>query len=151
VSFVSDEPNLVLEPPGPRGFGFPRRDDASIEATSKLSGALGAPFRLFVEAGEHQRFELGRNRDAAGRERLGRLVQMLNADFDHRFAVEHVDPRQEVLGDGAEGINVGARVGRAWLDDRLRGHVLRRADERADTGELRFAVNCQLLDHAKIE
>ena len=133
---VAIEIRLVLAPPGQRSGAVPGLDRARFDPAPELGGALRAAVGILVEAREHDRFELGRDRDPSRRQRLRLLVEVLAAHLDDRLAVEDIDPREQVVGDRPEGVDVGAGVDRVRLEDGLRSHVLGRADDRAGAGQL---------------
>ena len=123
----------------------PGLNRARFDPAPELGGALRAAGGILVETREHDRFELGRDREPSRRQRLRLLVEVLAAHFYDRLAVEDIDPREQVVRDRPQGVDVSTGVDRVRLADGLRSHVLGRADDHAGAGQLDVSIDLETL------
>lgn len=87
------ELRLVLEPSCAGLVAGPGLDPASLEAAFEVGGARRARGGIPLQACQHDRFEVGRDRYPPRRQRHRFLVKVLAANLDSRLAVEDVGRR----------------------------------------------------------
>ena len=111
-----------------RGDQFAASAQASSSSAQHLRGGI-AISRVFLEAAEHDRFEI---RGYAGLKLRGwsdRVSGMSDHHFHGGLAHERRAARECVVGDGAQAVDIGRSIGWLVMHDLLGGHVQRRAGD----------------------
>ena len=102
----------VLFPPGSRRPLVPAfAGPAALDDGQELARRPAARCRILLEARQHELVELARNRQlGALRRRHRRRLHVLQEHLHRRVGLEHELAGQQVVGDAAERVDVGAAV-----------------------------------------
>src|SRR5690606_37863726 len=107
------------------------RSRQGLELVQERLPIAGAAARILGQELEHERVDVLRD-PAAGRNgarRRGLVTQVTEGGLEH-VSTEGGPPREQLVEDGAEGVDVAPRIGVGALD-LLRGDALRRRTRRA--------------------
>ncbi len=124
---------------------------ASTKVRRRQCSADGLEANRREACGDERVESLGYTRDAAGGRARRRCVQNLVADRQVVVAFEDRLAGEQEVADGAQRVDVGARVDILRIDDALRCHVARRAEDLDLLRDVARLLGLQVLHEAEVQ